>query len=202
MSATVNRRRNRVGWARHSRHLSEQKQVEMLEAAGFRPVLRESAHDLHDLLRGLRQVVGDEIGVTSLARLASTRDLLREALTQIREHRAVVVELSTGRRIDPSDDAVFATLDACDEQTKDARALTRQQARKNGANGLETQRELREKRRMPRDEARPIWKNYADHTNKQCLALMPGWTERRAYRLLGDRGLAKGRPRGPKKHKT
>lgn len=49
--------------------------------------------------------------------------------------------------------------------------------------------------RMPIAEARKIWHNNSDWTNEQCLAEMPGWTLRQAYRELKKRKLAKGRPR-------
>lgn len=53
--------------------------------------------------------------------------------------------------------------------------------------------EIRTKGRMPRHEAEIIWKDTGAFTLPQALALMNGWSQSSAYRVLGDRGAKPGR---------
>ncbi len=183
-----------VGWARKSRHYVEGKQVTQLEAANCRRIYRASEATIHDLIRSLRAEAPEPVRVTTLARLAPTREQLRDVIDQIHSRNCWVEELATGRSTKDAKQAVSMALDAATEQGKDARAPTRKQAQRAARLSHDVHRANREASRLPRDKAREIWHNHPHWTNDECLAEMPGWTEGTAYRQLGRRQLAKGRP--------
>lgn len=118
-----------IGWARHSRHYSEGKQVAALEAHGCRNVARASEFHLEHIIKTLRPEDPEPVCVTSLARLAPTRDQLRYAIDAIHERGCWVLEISTGRTTKDAKSATEMGLDAADELTSDARAPTKRQAR-------------------------------------------------------------------------
>lgn len=92
-------------------------------------------------------------------------------------------------------------LEAADELMGEGRRLTPEQAQRFGSKGAaaNVQRMMEKfvKRRMPTLEATKIWTDpdLATLSNHAVLRRMPGWTQRAAYRHIGPRGLAKGRPR-------
>ncbi len=182
-----------------SRAAGEKAQRKMLEEHGAVPIYDAKTHTIDQMIVQLRK--GDEVAVTSLGRLATTRAGLRYALDAIRAKGCVVVELASGRRTSCAAEAAQMALDAADELSMDARGTSPELGRKWGAVGgrlarLRVEREMAEAR-MPKAEAKNIWRNPL-LTNAQALAQMPGWTQASAYRRLKSRKLAKGRPRSEK----
>lgn len=190
-----------IGWARHSRHYSEGKQVAALEAHGCRNVARASEFHLEHIIKTLRPEDPEPVCVTSLARLAPTRDQLRYAIDAIHERGCWVLEISTGRTTRDAKSATEMGLDAADELTSDARAPTKRQARAMAHKSHAARNANTADKRMPISDARKVWHGHPTWSNEDCIAAMPGWTLITAYRRLGARGLAKGRPRMPKQHK-
>lgn len=195
MSGTA--RGKRCGWVRASPRAKAETQIDMLKRCHASPIYNADAHDLSVLILSLRE--DDEVWVTSLGRLAPRRADLRRAVEEIHSRKCVIVEAASERRSDR--DGAAMALDAADELMGEARGLSPEDARKHGAKGGEVNRkrvlELF-KNRMPRKEALRIWidTDLARLSNPKVLRKMSGWTQRAAYRLLGPRGLAKGRPRG------
>jgi hypothetical protein len=188
---------NRRGWVRGSRLASDATQIEMLKRYDVRPIYNAKDHNLEAYIRSLRS--GDEVWVTSLGRLAARRADLKRAVDLIHSKKCVIVEAASERRSDR--DGAAMALDAADELMGEAKALTPENARKFGAMGgkANAKRVAEEfKDRMPRKDAHKIWTDtdLARLSNVKVLRKMPGWTQRAAYRHLGPRGLAKGRPRG------
>ena len=184
---------------RVSRHSGEKAQRMLLEQHGVRPIYNAKEHDLDSFIQALRP--GDEVWVSTLGRLASRRSDLRDAIEAIHSKKCAVVEAASGRRSDKAKDASAMALDAAEELALDARALSPKQARRFGAIGgqimkARVKREM-EVRRMPKPAAANIWRNPL-LTNSQALAQMEGWTQASAYRRIGSRKLAKGRPRNEK----
>lgn len=144
-----------------------------------------------DLIRSLRS--GDHVVVTTLARLAPTREGIRAAVQDIHKRKATIIETETSRRSSDRDQALDMLADAVAELAGDSRALPAKRAREYGKMAWSKKRA----KRMPLDQAERVWLSTrnAGLSNGECIALMPGWTERAAYRELGKRGLAKGRPR-------
>ena len=145
---------------------------------------------------------GDEVAVTSLGRLAPTRAGLRYAIDAIHSKKCVIVEVASGRRSDRAAEFGLMVLDATNELTTEARGITPAEGIKYGRIGgqitaARVKREM-EGKRMPKTEARNIWKNPLI-TGPEALAQMPGWTQASAYRILKKRNLAKGRPRKTEK---
>jgi hypothetical protein len=116
----------------------------------------------------------------------------------VRAKNSVIVEAETGRRTDRLLDVEAMILDAADELARDGRALTRRQAKRFGAMGGKANAERLAaevaNKRMPRAEAMRWWRD-GGLTNTEALHHMKGWTQSLAYRLLGKRGRAAGRPR-------
>lgn len=169
----------------------------MLARCNVRPIYKASECGLDVYIKALRP--GDEVWVTSLARLTEKRVDLRRAVDEIHSKECVIVEAASERRSDR--DGASMALDAADELMGEARALSPEQATKFGVKGGKANaKRVREmfKDRMPRKEALRIWtdSDLARLSNIKVLRKMPGWTQRAAYRHLGPRGLAKGRPRG------
>jgi len=168
----------------------------MLKRCHVAPIYNADTNDLGDLIRSLRD--DDEVWVTSLGRLAPRRADLRRAVDLIHNKKCIIVEAASERRSDR--DGASMALDAADELMGEARGLTPEQASRFGARGgkANAKRVLETfKDRMPRKEALRIWTDpdLARLSNIKVLRKMTGWTQRAAYRHLGPRGLAKGRPR-------
>lgn len=187
----------RRGWIRASRLASDKTQNEMLRRYDVQPIYNATDVNLDAYIKALRP--GDEVWVTSLGRLCAKRADLRRAVDMIHSKKCVIVEAASERRSDR--DGASMALDAADELMGEARALTPENARKFGAKGgkANAKRVAEEfKDRMSRPNAMKIWTDpdLARLSNPRVLRRMPGWTQRAAYRHLGPRGLAKGRPRG------
>lgn len=169
----------------------------MLERCNIRPIYKSSVHDLSDYINALRE--GDEVWVTSMGRLAAKRGELKRAVDLIHGKKCVIVEAASERRSDR--DGAGMALDAADELMGEGRMLSPEQARKHGAKGGKANAKLVAakfaKTRMALAEARKIWTDpdLATLSNARVLKQMPGWAQQAAYRHIGPRGLAKGRPR-------
>ena len=186
----------RRGWVRGSPRAKAETQIAMLKRCHVTAIYNADTHDLRDLIRSLRD--DDEVWVTSLGRLAPRRSDLRRAVEEIHNRKCIIVEAASERRSDR--DGAAMALDAADELMGEARGLTHEQATKFGAKGGEVIRKRALelfKDRMPRKEALRIWADpdLARLSNIKVLRKMTGWTQKAAYRHLGPRGLAKGRPR-------
>lgn len=193
--AGENVRGNRCGWVRGSRHYGEAAQIETLKAHKVHPIYTASEHTVADMVRTLLD--GDQVWVTTLGRLATTRRELGPALRAIEAKGAYIVEAATGRHSNKRDDVRDMVLDAADEIARDARALPRKLAQKFGALGGKASAKKRaaENGRMPKAEARGFWKD-TSITNEEALERMTGWTAGSAYRHLGKSGRPAGRNRG------
>ena len=162
------------------------------------PIYSANETDLSDVIKSLRP--GDELWMTTLARLASPRTELNEARKAVQAQECVIVEAITGRRSDRAADAADMAFDAAAELMREAKALPGDLAVEFGKRGgIANRLRLRKAykgTRMPVAEARGYWKDHT-LTNGEALAKMYGWTERMAYRhpSLGKRGKANGRPR-------
>lgn len=169
----------------------------MLKRSQVSPIYNADQHTLDTLIKSLRP--GDEVWVTSLARLVTKRVDLRRAIDAIHSKECIVIEAASDRRSDR--DGAPMALDAADELMGEARGLTAEQAQRFGAKGAAASVQLTmekfAKRRMAPLEATKIWTDpdLATLSNHAVLRRMPGWTQRMAYRHIGPRGLAKGRPR-------
>lgn len=182
---------------RGSARAGEAAQSKMLEEHGVQLIYGEGERTLDALINSLRE--GDEVWVTSLARLAPKRPLLKRAVDEIHNKKCLVVEAASGRRSDR--DGAMMALEAADELMGEGRSLTPDQAQRFGSAGAAANvariMDKFVKRRMPTLEATKIWTDpdLAPLSNYTILKRMAGWTQRMAYRHIGPRGLAKGRPR-------
>lgn len=139
------------------------------------------------------------IMVTSMARLGSSREAIRDAVAAAHERGAVIVEMKTGRRSDDAAVAVQMALDAADEIAMDHRAFTRHEAR------LAARKRWNGEERKPRTavgSAMRVWKDTENFpTIPQVLehADCAGWTQTALYKAFGRRwpdGAGRGgRPR-------
>lgn len=191
-------RGKRCGWTREAKNLSEARQRAILVKHKCYPIFSASEKDLSTVVTQLRE--GDELWLTTLARLDTPRTELNRSRKVVQAHGVVIVEALTGRRSDNAENAADMAFDAAAELMREARALPSDQAVEYGKRGgLATRLRFRaamKGKRMPAAIARGFWKDH-ELTNAEALEQMWGWTEKAAYRhkLLGRRGLAKGRPR-------
>lgn len=183
-----------------SRVAGEASQRRMLEEYGAYPIYDAKTHTIEQMVNQLRS--GDQVAVTSLGRLASTRAGLRFAIDAIHSKKCSIFEVASGRKLNGAADVAQMALEAADELALDAKGTSIKHARKWGKIGgqltkARMQREMAGKR-MGKTEAANIWRNPL-LTNAQALEQMTGWTQASAYRRIGPRKLAKGRPRKPEK---
>ena len=148
-----------------------------------------------ECVRSIRR--GNEIVVTSLARVGSTRDALRTAIETVQAKGGVIVELETGRRSDDMQALPAMIFDAVDELAQDRRAYTSKEAK--SAARKRWEKEDRAPRAGVR-EAEAAWRDTVNYrTNPEALGApgMAGWTLREAYRAFGPRWPERpgGRPR-------
>lgn len=174
-------------------------QRRMLDEFGAHPIYDAKTHTIEQMVNQLR--AGDQVAVTSLGRLASTRASLRFAIDAIHSKKCSIFEVGSGRKLNGTADVAQMALEAADELSLDAKGTSPKHARKWGKIGgqitkARIKREM-EGKRLGKTEAGNIWRNPLI-TGAEALAKMPGWTQASAYRLLKKRGLAKGRPRNEK----
>lgn len=167
----------------------------MLEQQRAYPIYRASEHDMADVVRAL--LPGDTVLMTTLGRAASNRRDLQRVIDDIHTKKSFIAEASTGRSTKDGAETAQMVLDAVKELTGDVFRLTPRQAKEYGRKGGELNGKRLAEGRMPERYAKTIWRDpaNADLKNEEVLAKLEGWTVRAAYRHLGKRGLAKGRPR-------
>lgn len=147
-------------------------------------------------VRSLRR--GDVALVVSLARIAPTRDGMREAIRDVASRGATLQEATTGRVVAPANaDAAIAALDAADELAQERRAFTPAEARSAAAKRWRSEQRAE---RTPRATALRIWidtKTYPLADQALNHPDMAGWTRPLAQRILGRRwpDYPGGRPR-------
>lgn len=177
----------RRGWVRKSPRCSEQKQLKALESAGVDPIYINGKHEnVTDFISSLR--AKDEACVYTLARLASHRDALDQAIDDIHKKDCVIVEIHTGLRSDSRDGMKTMIFGAVREISGDRRTLSPEMALFYGEQGG---RPIKEK--MAKTEAEAVWFDRRLNSD-QAIAKMWGWGKRTAYDTFGKRGAAAGRP--------
>ncbi len=186
--------KDKCGWIRPSRLHPKGKQRRALEAVGVGVIYEESEHEtLDDMIRSRR--LGDTVYVTSLSRLARTKDGILRAIDRLRERGCVIEETTTGRRSDRLEDCPGMVMDATSELAQDLRALPSELAKKVGRLGGIARGKNKRASRTPMKEAEAIWRGHPDKTNTEVVNMLKGWSERALYREFGSRSRAAGRPR-------
>lgn len=149
--------------------------------------------DRADLIRALRR--GDVVVVPTALCLGPTRKDVLATIEAIHAKRAQIVTIDSGLWSDKRDDAVRLIAEAVAEITGDSKAPTHEEAVARGRMAGKRKRAGRTSEAV----AGKAWRSkaHAHLSNEQCVELpeMDGWTVGTAYRHLGKRGLAKGRPR-------
>ena len=186
--------KSKCGWIRATKRHRASVQRKALEAAGCGVIYEDGIHEtFDDLLRSRRP--GDTIYVATLGRLGRTREEIHKRVKDLHARQCTIVETTTGRSSGDKDQLFDMGMEATAEVNRDARALPSKLAKEFGRRGAEATAARARERRMPEKEAKQVWLGHPKLTNREVLDLMPGWTERAAYRHLGQRDLAKGRPR-------
>lgn len=196
------------GWIRESRRHKAGKQRALLEAAGAGVIYVAGEDSIDDLIASLRvpkpKSRGDVVLVSSLARLAKTRDELGDVMREIHARGAVIIEArDPPRRSDKRDDLAEMLLDAVAELSGDKRTPTTAEAKTRGAAGGKARGARLAAERTPVKTAIVPWRDLS-HSADVALTLpdMEGWDKRTAYRVLGPRntapGTRAGRPKKPK----
>lgn len=178
---------------RGSRRAPLRAQIKLLRAAGVETIYNAEEQTVDSLVRALR--LGDEVKVTTLARLAKHRRDLGRIVDAIHDKGAVVVEVVSGRRSDNARDHAKMIFDAVDEIASDGRGLPSEVAKTFGKMGAAARAATLEAARMPRHEAEKHWFDARNATTGDALAKMPGWALPAAYKYFGPRKLGAGRPR-------
>lgn len=192
---------NRRGYVRGSIRHRDKGQEAKLKAGGVEVIYVEGRgkETWAECVKSLRR--GNEIVVTSLARVGSNRDELRTAIETVQAKGGVLVELETGRRSDDLSALPAMIFDAVDELAQDRRAYTSKEAKAAARKRWDAED------RAPRasvKEAEAAWRDTVNYpTNADALGApaMAGWTLREAYRAFGPRWPNKpgGRPRKRKR---
>lgn len=189
-----------VGWVRKSARHPLGPQLAQLREAGVEKVYgTDKAETVMDAIKHISGRGQSLIVVTSLARLGSSREAVRQAVAETHERGGVVLELGSGRRSDDASVAVQMALDAADEIAADHRAFSPREAR---AAAAKRWREEERPLRTPATKARPIWKDTANYPTIDEARAHPdcaGWTQVALYKTFGRRYPPKqgrgGRPR-------
>lgn len=151
-------------------------------------IYTEGSHTVDQCVRSLRK--GDELAVLAMSRLGSNRKELQRVLGMVSAIGGVVVELATGRRTDNPQHTTDMIFDALAQLAGEGRnRFTSETGKKAGVLGGRPKKTPL----ITRKEAMKIWMR-SDLTVAQAVDEM-GITMRRAYRWLGPRGMASGRPR-------
>ena len=182
---------NRRGFVRNSIRHPASGQRKRLEAAGISVIYEDGVggEDWDAFARALRK--GDTVAVTSLARVAGTRDGIRAALDDVFRIGCVLVEVDKDRRSDKPEMLYSMVLDAVDELSGDRKAFTPAEARKAANKRWKDQRV----ERTPKKQAERVWLNWQRYrliSDALASPDMQGWTAREAYRAFGKRGSGLG----------
>lgn len=193
--------KSKIGFVRpiKQRHSAE-RQTDAVTQAGAKTIFtvgEDGVTSWRDVARLTRR--GDTVYVEALALLPDERiprkrqpavDLI-EALDELRDRGAVVVETSTGRRSDRKEELKAMRADAIKSLGAGGRSLPTAQARANGGKGGRCAKVFSE-RDMERAEL--VWGSLKKYPRwKDVEAALPkGFTTYRAFKLWGARGsLAK-----------
>ena len=153
------------------------------------------------VIASLRAGAKDELGVARLYVLASNRKDLREVLAAIKSKGATIRELATGRMLHP-DDCADAILDAVHWWSSRSKSFGELSITEAASLGGKTLARIRDKARMPKTEALPIWRD-GTLSSDQALAKINAdkrygrkWSMTQLYDKktgLGPRGVPAGR---------
>lgn len=182
----------KIAWVRGSPGHPLAKQVEAAKAWGAEKIWGTEPHEtVADFIRALRPK--DQPGVATLARLAASRALIREALEAIAEKGLVVHEFTTGRRSDRH--GAQMALDAADELAGDRRRLKKSDAKRYGRLGALATNAKKAENRSPAKMARMVWRDTVRYPRvEDAVAALEGWDKRTLYRHFKKRGSPAGRP--------
>ena len=197
------------GWVRASTRHAERTQVKRLEAWGCEVIYSADKHSLDAFVAALRKPrpgwPGDVVLVTSLARLARTRQELARVMAAIHDKGATILEaVEPPRSTDDAGQRQQMIFDAVDELAGDRRTHSPEAAAKHGRLGGTAKAAAVAASRTSVAEAKAAWRDLSI-TASQALATpaMDGWSTRAAYRELGKRNTARGAKIGrPRKIKV
>lgn len=177
------------GYVRATRRLPKDLQIAALVAYGVdRDVIYvegENKETLDEAVRSLRVEAADELVVYTLDRIAGSKRELRKALAAIRDKKAVIVEVLTGRRSDDPDHMAEMIIDAL---TRKGHATA--DASRFGAMASHRQKPLR----MSEEVAKAIWIDARIRTNAEAAKKI-GLSAQQCYNRWGYSGRKAGRPR-------
>jgi hypothetical protein len=173
------------GWAGPSRYLSERKQRALLVAAGVEERVIYPPDQWAALVKSLRPEEKDKAAVADLRIFGSRRQLV-EAVKAVEAKGCKLVVVESGTELDaPTLCEVDKTLT---RWRGEAAIKSRAQARKLGRRGAAAKAAKVEAGRMPKDEARAIWRDLTGYPDAwRALIYMPGWTRTTAWRHFGPR---------------
>lgn len=189
--------RLRKGFVREfkQRHPAQRQRLALLRAdvSGIYEVGQDGCSSWRDAVRSLRR--GDVLCIEALALLPDERvpgklqpaaDLV-EALDEIRDKGAVVLETSTGRRSDNREELKAMRADAIRALGAGGRSLPSAKAKENGGKGGRRPTVFSD-RDMERAES--VWHNLKKFPRwEDAKAALPkDFTSHRAYKLWGPRG--------------
>lgn len=186
------------GFYRKSARHPEGAQKRALSEAGYTLLYTEGPNEtVDDFVNSLRK--NEVFGVTTVGRLASSREKLRDVLDRIWAKGAIVHEVVANRRSDDLKTMGLMVLDAANEIAADRRVHKHADAVAYGKKGGRPKTE-----RMSKDEARKYWYDVKRYPKPEdALEMMTGYSRQMAYKHLGGRfGLPGiGRPRKPRSPK-
>lgn len=196
------------GWVRASQGHSESKQRKALAAHGCHTIYVAGVDTMAQFVKDLQTPrpggSPDIVLVSSLARLANSRDALKDAVQAIHGKGAVILEMTDPpRRSDDTNQLVSMMFDAADELAGERRRHSPEAAKKYSSKGGKARMKKIKAARSPAAEARAAWRDLS-FTTEQVMATeaLAGWTIRTAYNAFGKRNTARGvkigRPRKPK----
>ncbi len=197
------------GYYRISHRHTEAMQRRRLAEIGCEAIYSHTRDGIDRLVADLRTPrkggAPDVVAVTSLSRLAATRDALRAAVDAIHGKGAVILEIGPKAGAMPrtsNEPAQLAAMiwDAVAEISQDRRTHSPEAAKRYGSKGGKAKAAAAAEGRTPKAEALAPWRDLS-LTAEQAMGTgaMRGWTIRAAYRILGPRnttrGVKAGRPR-------
>lgn len=190
------------GFVRASHRYTETAQRKRLADVECGAIYVHGKQGLDYLIRDLRKPrnggKGDVVAVTSLSRLAPTRDALREAIDAIHGKGAIILEIGNKpggkpRLSSDKDQLAEMIFDAVAELAQDRRTHSKDAAAKYGSKGGKKRAENLEAGRAPEAQALAAWRDLS-YTTAEVLATpaMRGWSSRVAYARFGPRNTAPG----------
>jgi Meiotically up-regulated gene 113 len=184
--------KTQAGFVRAYRGNPADAQEEALIAYGVPKLYRAKQGEVpEDALPALRRR-GEMLAVAGGLRvLAESRDDVVQIVDEFHSNGYVILDILTERRSDR--DGVAMLNDAWKAINRDVRAPDPSKSAEHGRAGGLAKGVNGRSRRMSQREALAIWRNPLYLTAGAAVALMPGWTQRMAYRILGPRETPGGR---------